>query len=192
MIILASKSPRRIEMLRRMGIEFTAVSSNADESHPENCNPSELVSVLSKRKAEAVKCGENDIIISADTVVSYNGKILEKPKSRGEAVEMLNILSGKCHQVYTGFTVKSKDKTVVDFSVTDVRFRQLNREEIESYVDTGEPMDKAGSYGIQELGGMFVEGIEGDYNTVVGLPLCKLLVILRDEFGFDVMKKRKQ
>lgn len=191
MIILASRSPRRIEMLRHLGIEFTAVSSNADESHPGNCNPGELVCLLSKRKADAVKCGEDDIIISADTVVSYNGKILEKPKSRGEAIEMLTTLSGSCHQVYTGFTVKNSQKTVVDFSVTDVFFRKLIPDEIQSYVDTGEPMDKAGAYGIQELGGMFVEGIHGDYNTVVGLPLGKLLVILRDEFGFDVMKKGK-
>lgn len=191
MIILASRSPRRIEMLRHLGIEFTAVSSNADESHPENCNPGELVCLLSKRKADAVKCGEDDIIISADTVVSYNGKILEKPKSRGEAIEMLTILSESCHQVYTGVTVKNSQKTVVDFSVTDVFFRKLTPDEIQSYVDTGDPMDKAGAYGIQELGCMFVEGIHGDYNTVVGLPLGKLLVILRDEFGFDVMKKGK-
>lgn len=179
-------------MLKNLGIEFTAVSTNADESHPENCNPAELVCILSKRKADAVLQREGDVIISADTVVSCDGRILEKPKDRGEAIRMLSSLSGKSHQVYTGFTVKGGNKTVTEYSVTNVFFRELSREEIETYVMTGEADDKAGSYGIQELGGMFVSGIEGDYNTVVGLPLGRLLVVLRDEFGFDVMKSRNR
>ena len=187
MIILASKSPRRIEMLKNLGMDFKVLVSNADESH-DDCNPAELVSLLSRRKAEAVECEEGDIVLSADTVVSYNGVILEKPESKDDAVRMLKMLSGNCHQVYTGFTLKSKDKTVVDFSVTNVRFRKLSDYEIESYVNTGTPMDKAGSYGIQDLGCMLVEEIEGDYNTVVGLPLGKVLRCLRDEFGYDVMK----
>lgn len=189
MIILASKSPRRMEMLRKLGINFISVISNADESHPDNCPPEKLVCLLAERKADAICLEGDDIIISADTVVSHLDKILEKPKSEDDARRMLSELSGDCHQVYTGFTVKSKEKKIVDYSVTDVYFKELSADEINKYIGTGEPMDKAGSYGIQELGGMFVERINGDYNTVVGLPLYKLLNVLRDEFGYDVMKK---
>ena len=188
MIVLASGSPRRIEMLRNIGVSFDIRASGGDESHPMDCGPARLVCLLSKRKAEGGYLFDDDIVIGADTVVFHNGNVLEKPADREHAKRMLTALSGSCHEVYTGFTVKSREKTVVDYCVTKVYFKDLSDEEIEDYLNTEEYKDKAGGYGIQQLGGIFVDKIDGDYNNVVGLPLSRVMRVLRDEFGYDIIK----
>ncbi len=192
MIILASKSPRRKELLEGLGLEIRCESPKVDESHPEDIKPDTLVMELAMRKAGAVNIeNDGDIVISADTVVYYGGKILEKPKSEEDALQMLKELSGKTHEVYTGYAIKSKEKTVCDFCRTEVRFRVLQDEEILAYIKTGEPMDKAGAYGIQGIGALLVEGINGDYANVVGLPISPLMRELRESFSFDYYAKKK-
>lgn len=183
-IILASQSPRRRELLERMGMEgFQIVSPEVDEeigAFP----PAELVCRLSTLKAEAVRnqVGEGSLIIAADTVVALDGAVLGKPEDKLEAFKMLSALSGGRHQVYTGVTVLRGDEKYTEHEVTDVTFRELTEEEIEDYIKTGEPMDKAGAYGIQGYGALFIQSIQGDYYNVMGLPVCRLGQIL-DHMG---------
>lgn len=178
MIILASQSPRRRELMALTDLEFIVKPSDADENVTQNLSPKETVEFLSLKKALALK-NENDIIIGADTVVSIDGKILGKPKDEKDAYNMLKILSGRTHSVYTGVTVIKNERTETFSCETKVTFYPISDEEIKDYVKTGEPLDKAGAYGIQLKGGLFVEKIEGDYNNVVGLPIARLLKILK-------------
>ena len=185
-MILASGSPRRRELLQQIGLDFTIVVSDADESAAAMA-PEALVQQLSRRKAAAVaKLHPDAVIIAADTVVCQDGEILGKPVDTEDAVRMLTRLSGKEHQVYTGFTVQCGAKVHTAVECTNVHVRPLTSNEIARYVATGEPLDKAGAYGIQGLGGVFVTGIEGDYYNVMGLPLCHLATVLQ-EFGIQVL-----
>ena len=181
-IILASQSPRRKELLERMGIRtFTVMDSGVDEHEEELLPPEELVCRLSERKAEAVaqRAPAGAVVIAADTVVSLDGAILGKPADKLEAFRMLSTLSGARHQVHTGVTVMRDGEKQIEHETTDVTFRELSEEEIEHYLATGEPMDKAGAYGIQGYGALLVERIEGDYYNVMGLPVCRLGQMLR-------------
>ena len=180
-IILASKSPRRHALLERMGVgEFTVMESQADENVDESLPPEEVVRRLAERKADAVlpRVKPGDIVIAADTIVTLEGAILGKPKDKLDAFQMLSLLSGTRHQVYTGLAVCQDGKRIVEHECTSVYFREVSGKEIEGYIATGEPMDKAGAYGIQGRGSLLVERIDGDYYNVVGLPICRLGKIL--------------
>ena len=177
-LILASQSPRRRELLGLFGIPFDIRVADIDETM--SGDPFTEVARVSRAKALAVKAGADDVVIAADTIVVCNGKILGKPHSEEEAREMLRLLSGRDHQVMTGMTVLRGEKEVVVTEVTDLHFRELTEKEIAAYVATGEPMDKAGSYGIQGGAALFCERMVGDYYNVMGLPVCRLGQILRD------------
>lgn len=187
-LILASASPRRKELLQRMGLEFTVRLAQHDETMDLRKDPAQEVQRVSFLKAEAVRplCQPEDVIIAADTVVVCDGRLMGKPASREEAVSMLSYLSGREHQVITGLSVMQGSRTQTVSVTTSLRFRPLSGEEIYAYVDTGEPMDKAGAYGIQGMGSMFVEGLYGDYYNVMGLPVCTLATILRS-FGVKLL-----
>ena len=192
-IVLASASPRRREILENIGLQFKVAVCDADESRVDKSIPVNLyVQELAILKAgEAAKLDVGDaLIISADTVVYADGKIMGKPKDSAHAQEMLSALSGKTHSVFTGICVmRKRDMFSVCASVeTKVVFKPLTESEILGYVSTGEPMDKAGAYGIQGKGSLLVEKIDGDYFNVVGLPVSKLCEILKEEFDFDVFK----
>ncbi len=184
MIILASNSPRRKELLSMLGYDFEVKPSDCDESS-DISEPEQLVKELAYRKAKstALKCDKNDLVIGSDTVVALDGKILGKPQNKDEAAKMLCLLSGKVHTVYTGLSIIYKDKLIKETVSCDVCFRTLNQKEIADYIATGEPMDKAGAYAIQGKGASFIPWIKGDYYSVVGLPCCRLKEILTN-FGF--------
>lgn len=189
-IILASQSPRRRELLSRMGIsDFIIRPAQGEEKVDRDLSPAQLVEALSAQKADEVAghSDQSDLIVAADTVVSIDGKVLGKPHSTQEAFEMLSTLSGRAHTVYTGVTLRQGGKVSTSHVATTVRFRSLTQQEIRAYIATGEPMDKAGSYGIQGCGAMLVEGIEGDYFNVVGLPVCQLSRMLLD-FGVNALE----
>ncbi|MPQ42499.1 Maf-like protein [Clostridium tarantellae] len=182
-VILASKSPRRQELLGRLVDDFEIIESKFDEnSIMFKGNPEEYVKELSKAKAEAVFHNEKSesIIISADTVVVHEGRVLGKPKNEEEAYSMLKALSGNTHKVYSGFCVlNTKNASAIcDCCCTEVKFSKLTNEQIQKYIKSEEPFDKAGAYGIQGLGGVFVEGISGCYYNVMGLPINRLNNIL--------------
>lgn len=184
-VILASKSPRRVEILEKIVKEFEVVQSNFDENTIDFKGDIEkYVKDLSRNKAIEVskRLNEPSIVIAADTVVFQNGKVLEKPKNEEDAFSMLSSLSGNTHKVYSGIClINTYDDTVVtDYDCTEVRFSELNPRQIRNYINSGEPMDKAGAYGIQGLGGAFVEGIKGCYYNVMGLPLNKLYKALEN------------
>lgn len=173
MIILASQSPRRKELLKLCGFEFEIKPASVDEALPDGMSPQEAVCYLSSIKAEALRDNDN-IIIGADTVVALDGVILGKPADDEDAFNMLKRLSGKAHSVYTGVTVIKNERKETFFEETRVEFYPLTDEEIRAYIATGEPADKAGAYGIQGFGGLIVKRIEGDFNNVVGLPVASL------------------
>ena len=188
-IILASQSPRRRELLGQMGLKgFKVTSPDVDEIVDANLHPSMVVEELSLRKAQAVAAhaDEDDLIIAADTVVALEGTVLGKPADEGDAFTMLSALSGNRHYVYTGVTVIHGDKTVTTHEVTTVSFRELDPQEIDNYIATEEPMDKAGAYAIQGLGALFIDRIDGDYFNVMGLPIYRLGRILA-EFDLDLL-----
>lgn len=194
-LILASASPRRKEILKNVGLEFEVLVSDTDEESikAENLPVPMYVQELALLKASSVakmKIADDSLIISADTVVCADGKILGKPKDDEDAFRMLKMLSGKCHSVFTGVCVmRTKNAFSVCGSVeTKVYFKNLSDEQINSYIKSGESKDKAGAYGIQGIGSLLVEKIDGDYFNVVGLPVSKLSEILREEFDFDVLK----
>ncbi len=177
MLILASKSPRRKELLSLITTDFVIKTTDEDETLPDGISPKEAVETLSKIKALPFKNGV-DTVIGADTVVAIDGKILGKPKDESDAFDMLRTLSGRTHSVFTGVTVISP-KGETTFSVeTKVKFFELSDYEIRAYISTGEPMDKAGAYGIQQKGALLVESVGGDYFNVVGLPVSKLNKVL--------------
>jgi septum formation protein len=183
-IILASESPRRRQLLTQAGIPHTVLASGADESVAEPLPPGELVEVLALRKAEAVLplVNEPAVIIAADTVVYLDGRILGKPNDAGDAFAMLTALQGNRHTVYTGValvhTQNGKRQCFVE--TAEVFFRALNEEAIRRYIATGEPMDKAGAYGIQERGAALVTRVEGDFYTVMGLPVARVCLALQE------------
>ncbi|MDK0569428.1 Maf-like protein [Clostridium perfringens] len=184
-VILASKSPRRVEILEKIVKEFEVVESNFDENTIDFKGDIEkYVKDLSRNKAIEVskRLNEPSIVIAADTVVFQNGKVLEKPKNEEDAFSMLSSLSGNTHKVYSGICLINtyNDTVVTDCDCTEVRFSELNPRQIRNYINSGEPMDKAGAYGIQGLGGAFVGGINGCYYNVMGLPLNKLYKALEN------------
>ena len=187
-IILASQSPRRRELLERMGLPFRTITPDIDERMERALPPGELVAAISAEKAGAVavQTGPDAVVIAADTVVALDGAVLGKPADESDAARMLSALSGRTHQVFTGLTVACGADVRTVSEETAVTFRPLTAEEIAAYVRTGEPMDKAGAYGIQGLGALFVEGIRGDYCNVMGLPLFLLGRMLSD-FGVDLL-----
>lgn len=188
-IILASQSPRRRQLLAQIGLEkLTILVPDADESYDETAAPAEIVSSICRKKAQAAQALAGDdqaIIITADTMVFLDGLRLGKPHSEAEATEMLRALSGRTHQVCTGVTVCRGHRMDTRCETTDVTFRPLTDREIAAYIRSGEPMDKAGAYGIQGKAALFVSGIRGDYGNVVGLPLHLLGQMLTD-FGVEL------
>lgn len=189
-IILASNSPRRRELLGQMGLkDFQVSAPNVDETVEPGLSPAEMVEELSLRKARAAaeKAGPEDLVIAADTVVALDGKVLGKPRDREDAFAMLSALSGREHRVYTGVTVLRGEGAATGHEETAVAFRALEPGEIRGYIATGEPMDKAGAYGIQGLGALLVSGIRGDYCSVVGLPVFRLGRMLAD-FGVELLR----
>ena len=186
MLILASQSPRRRALLAQMGLAFEVRVSEADETPPENASPEDAAVAIALRKAEAVEKAPGDTVIGADTtVLTPEGEVFGKPHSREEARRMLESLSGRTHTVVTGVAVLNGTRRLTRAVETRVRFRTLSDGEIEAYIDTGEPFDKAGAYGIQGRAAWLVDALEGDYFNVVGLPLAPLGEMLR-EAGFDV------
>ncbi len=174
-IVLASKSPRRIEMLRAFGCELIVRPADIDEGAIQAESPRELVRKLAFCKAQAIESfPEGYAVVGADTVVELGGEILGKPKGEDDAVRMLRALSGREHHVHTGMCVRFGQTAISDTVTAAVTFRALTDDEIRAYIATREPMDKAGAYGIQGLGSVFVSGIVGDYHAVVGLSLCRL------------------
>jgi septum formation protein len=184
-IILASQSPRRIELLKRIIPEFEVKVSNIREDNNSTIVPWELVGELSYQKARNIaRQIPAGIIIGADSVVVLHNKILGKPSNADDAFNMLRLLSGKVHQVYTGFTIitKPQHSVIKEHEVTHVKFRRLEAWEIEKYIESGQPLDKAGAYGIQDDGAVFIESINGCYYNVVGLPITKIFLALRRLF----------
>ncbi len=189
-IILASNSPRRRELLAQIGIrDFQILSPDVDETVEPGLSPARMVETLSLRKAQAAagRAGAEDLILAADTVVALDGRVLGKPRDQEDAFAMLSALSGREHRVYTGVTVLGGGQAATEHEETAVTFRALSPEEIRDYIATGEPMDKAGAYGIQGVGALLVQGIRGDYCNVVGLPLFRLGRMLS---GFGVKLPR--
>ncbi len=178
-LILASASPRRKELLSLFGIPFTIRVADIDETMDSVKAPSDEVARLSREKALAVPREAGDIVIAADTIVVCEEKVLGKPHSKEEAFSMLRLLSGRDHQVMTGCTVLRDDQAVTFTEVTDLHFRELTEKEVRRYVESGEPMDKAGAYGIQGGAALFCEKMVGDYYNVMGLPVCRLGQILK-------------
>lgn len=178
-LILASASPRRKELLGLFHIPFTIRVADIDETMDNTKSPYDEVARVSRMKALAVERQADDIVIAADTIVVCSGKVLGKPGSEAEAVSMLQLLSGRDHQVMTGCTVLRGDRAETFTEVTDLHFRSLSQKEIEAYVASGEPMDKAGSYGIQGGAALFCERMAGDYYNVMGLPVCRLGQVLK-------------
>ena len=188
-VILASQSPRRRQLLGQIGLQnFEVLSPAADETYDRALTPDEIVAELSRRKAEAAAAlvdDANAVIIAADTMVFLDDLRLGKPRSEDEAFRMLSALSGRTHQVRTGVTVVRGGQLVTRVETSDVTFRPLTAGEIRAYIRTGDPMDKAGAYGVQGKAALFVEGIRGDYFNVMGLPLC-LLGRMLEQFQVDL------
>lgn len=178
-LILASASPRRKELLGLFGIPFVIRAADIDEAMDPEKAPYDEVARVSRCKALAVLREPGDVVVAADTIVVCGGRVLGKPHSREEAIAMLQLLSGREHQVMTGCTVLRDESCETFTEVTDLTFRELSDAEIARYVDSGEPMDKAGAYGIQGGAALFCPGIRGDYYNVMGLPVCRLGQTLR-------------
>lgn len=192
--ILASKSPRRREILSELGLKFEIITAETDESC-DLTDPREYVEELALRKGQAVAelCGDSDVlIIASDTAVACGGEILGKPRNRADAKRMLDMLSGSRHQVISGVALISSDREAVASEVTHVIFDDLSESDKQIYIDSDEPYDKAGAYAIQGLASMWIKGIEGDYFNVVGLPVKRLHDLLLSEFGIDMAKLIKE
>ena len=190
-IVLASGSPRRKEILENMNLKFDIIKSEIEETTLENESPEDLVKRLSYEKAHDIATRNRDsIVIGADTVVVLDNNVLGKPKDKEDAFNMLKKMSGREHDVITGISILCLDskKEIIDFCVSKVKFKNLSDEDIYSYIATGECMDKAGSYGIQGLGGILVEYIKGDYFNIVGFPISSASEILKNNFNIDILK----
>lgn len=191
-IILASSSPRRLELMHRLGItNCEVVPPKCDEFIDVSTPPEDSVAILSRRKAESVAaCYPKDcIIIAADTVVWYDNQVLGKPENAADAKRMLSALAGNWHLVYTGVTAMYGDMLVTEEECTSVLMRKMTEAEIEAYIETGEPMDKAGSYGIQGRGALLCERVDGDFYNVMGLPLFRLGHML-GRLGVDLLTEK--
>jgi septum formation protein len=179
-LILASKSPRRAELLARLGLDFDIVPAELDETYIDHEMPSDHAERLAREKAISVaKENEDAIVLGSDTIVIVDSDVLGKPRDRDDAVRMLRRLSGREHEVHTGIAIAHAGRVLSDLERVKVRFRALDTVECEAYVATGEPFDKAGGYGIQGYGSALVEGIEGDFFAVMGLPVVRTLSLLR-------------
>lgn len=179
-IVLASQSPRRAELLGRLGLEFEIRPAGVDETYIDHEMPADHAERLAREKAVAIAGSEPDaLVIGSDTIVIIDGDVLGKPRDREEAAAMLMRLSGREHEVYTAVAVVRGERIESALERVRVRFRRLDRTECEEYVATGEPMDKAGAYGIQGFGSALVESIEGDYFAVMGLPVVRTLELVR-------------
>lgn len=189
-LILASQSPRRRELLGLTGLDFVVRAADIDETMDPAKGPYDEVAAVSRRKALAVPRQQEDVVVAADTIVVCGSTILGKPKDEADALRMLRMLSGRDHQVMTGMTVLKGAECITVTEVTDIHFRELTEGEIRAYVASGDPMDKAGAYGIQGAAGLFVRGIEGDYYNVMGLPICRLTVILRS-LGLKILEETR-
>ncbi len=191
MIVLASKSPRRQELLRKVGLRFEVCPSRCDEKITGN-RPDEIVVSLAEQKARDVArlYGEEDIILSADTLVFLDGEALGKPADEKEAHAMLRRLSGRDHEVYTGVVLMRGAQIQKAYERTKVFFKPLDDKQIKAYIRTGEPMDKAGAYGAQGIGSLLVRKIEGDYFNVVGLPM-QLVHTMFSRWGIELLEERK-
>ena len=183
---LASTSPRRREILQTLGIDFDVIMVDTDETPIDGESPEELVLRLAIAKANAAANAE--IVLAADTVVVLGDRTLGKPRDAGDAIEMLLELSGRSHRVLTGVALKTANGTQAVLSSTDVRFREIDQDEAAAYWQSGEPRDKAGAYGIQGLGGLFVESINGSYSGVMGLPVFETVELLKSA-GIEVLAK---
>ena len=179
-LILASRSPRRIELLRAAGLEFTVRSMEVDESVEGDEPPRHYVHRLAEKKALAVTLGPDEVILSADTTVALGNEILGKPNDDADARRMLEKLSGRRHDVYTGVCLRSARRISTQTACTGVWFESLSADEIEEYVRSGEPLDKAGAYAIQGLASKFIPRIDGSYSNVVGLPVDLVYRMLRE------------
>lgn len=191
-IILGSQSPRRRELLENAGLRFEVIASDSEEKVDENLDYPDIVMSLAEQKNKAVSSDPHSrgaVVITADTMVVINERIMGKPQNDKEAYEMLSLLSGNTHFVLTGFCICDNEsgKRAVGYEKTAVKFRTLDDGEIRNYIKTGEPRDKAGAYGIQLRGSMFVERIEGDYFNIVGLPVQKICKLLKEDFGISLL-----
>lgn len=191
-MILASASPRRKEILENFGFSFKTVVKNIDETSNKNTIKEKIMEIARKKTIAVAKDFPNENVVGADTMVVINNKILGKPRNKQEAFEMLKSLSGKNHEVITAFSFINLEKNITycDYEITKVYFKNLTDEEINWYIETKEPMDKAGAYGIQGKGAFFVEKIEGDFFSVMGFPLGKFIRFL-SESGFDLNNLEK-
>lgn len=189
-VILASQSPRRRELLGLTGLDFVVRAADIDETTDPNAAPFDEVARLSREKALAIPREADDVVIAADTIVVCDGAMLGKPVDEEDAYRMLSMLSDRDHQVMTGLTVIRGEQIVTHTEVTDIHFRALTDGEIRAYIASGEPMDKAGAYGIQGGASLFVTGIHGDYFNVVGLPVCRLGMIL-GSLGLSVTEGKR-
>ncbi len=178
-LILASQSPRRRELLGLTGLEFIVRAADIDETMDPGRAPFDEVGRVSRLKALAVAREPEDVVVAADTIVVCEGQVLGKPRDEEDAFRILSLLSGRNHEVMTGMSVVCSDAVVTHTEVTKIHFRELHPEEIRAYIASGEPMDKAGAYGIQGGAALFVDQMVGDYYNVMGLPVCRLAVILR-------------
>lgn len=188
-IVLASGSPRRRELMEMLDVkDLVIIPAKGEEKPPEGVGPGELVMALASAKAREVAAARaaGDTVIGADTIVWVDGRVLGKPHSEQEAGQMLRLLSGNVHEVYTGVCLIKDGEESCRFDVTRVRFRPLSEREIAAYIKTGEPMDKAGAYGAQGKAALFVQSIEGDFFNVMGLPLCMLGEMLKQR-GVEVL-----
>lgn len=190
-LILASSSPRRRELLQSIGIDFEVIPSHVPEQHRPGEAPEEYVARLSRDKAEAIS-GQHPTrwVIAADTTVLLGDQLLEKPADRADAERMLATIAGRTHVVYSGVTLQNGERVYRDTRVaeSEVRMLPLSKEDIEWYVATGEPLDKAGAYAVQGIGAMFIDSIHGSYTNVVGLPLALLFQMLR-KAGIDPLRR---
>ncbi|KLO21215.1 MULTISPECIES: Maf family protein [unclassified Marinitoga] len=179
-IVLGSSSPRRKEILSKLGLSFEIRISNIEE-YSDRDNPIEYVKELSLKKSKDIKIYENEILITADTIVAFEDKILGKPENKKDAYDILKMLSGQKHEVITGITFRTLSEIYTTYDITEVFFHKIPEEMIKYYIDNYLPLDKAGSYGIQDFGGVFVEKINGDYYNVMGLPLNKIFWYLYEK-----------
>jgi len=193
MIVLASQSPRRAELLRNAGFAFRVQPAHIPEEIMPHESPSDYVQRLARDKARTVhsQLDGNDIVLGADTTVVIDGGVLEKPADKDDARRMLRKLSGRTHEVLTGVCLKGKDFEDVQVETTEVRFARLSDEEIEEYVASGEPMDKAGAYGIQGMASRFSERIDGDYINIVGLPIPRVYRMFKDRRKSEVESRKE-
>ena len=189
-IILASRSPRRAEILRNAGIPFDVISADADETPVKSVTAAELTMGLASRKLRAVfeQTGDKRLILAADTVVCRNGEVFGKPKDEDDAERMLTLLSDGWHEVYTGIAMRKNGKLVIDYDVTHVRMRKMEPSDIKAYIKTKEPMDKAGAYAVQDVGSIFVSRLDGSFHNVMGLPISLVCSHLSNDYGIFVLE----